>query len=87
MFTFRLRQINVRVAYSFKKKPVAIEAEQIEKEQYVDTLEGRMRGNPGDWLVTGVDGEQYFVAKDIFKKTYEPTDDESKEAWENAYGE
>lgn len=83
---FRLRDMSVRVAFSFKKKPVAIDAVQIQAEEYVDTLEGRMRGNPGDWKVTGVEGEQYYVAKAIFPKTYEPADDQAKQAWESAYG-
>lgn len=83
---FRLRNMNVRVAFTFKKKPVTIDAVQIPAEEYVDTLEGRMRGNPGDWKVTGVEGEQYFVAKDIFAKTYEPIDAESQQAWAAAYG-
>lgn len=83
---FRFRDMGIRVAFSFKKKPVAIDAKQIEAEEFVDTLEGRMRGNPGDWKVKGVEGEEYFVAKAIFQKTYEPTDDESKQAWEKAYG-
>lgn len=86
MLTFRYAQMNVRVAMTFRKKPVEIQAVQIEKEEYVDTLEGRMRGNPGDWKVTGVEGEQYFVAKNIFKKTFEPVGEESQEAWDNAYG-
>jgi len=75
---FRLRQMNVRVAKTFKKKPVTIEAVQITKQESVDTLEGTMTGNPGDWKVTGVEGEEYFVAKGIFKKTYEPEDAEAK---------
>jgi hypothetical protein len=83
---FRLQSMNVRVAFSFRKKPVTIDAVQIESEEYVDTLEGRMKGNAGDWKVKGVEGEEYFVAKDIFPKTYEPADDEAKAAWESAYG-
>lgn len=86
MATFRLRLVS-RVAAAFTKRPVTIEAVQLESEEYVDTLEGRMRGNPGDWKVTGVDGEQYFVAKGIFCKTYEPSDDQAKEAWSKAYGD
>lgn len=82
---FRIRAQNVRVAFVFKKKPVSVEAVPIDKEESVDTLEGRMTGKPGDWKITGVEGEQYFCAKDIFKKTYEPTDAESKKAWEQAY--
>ena len=30
-----------------------------------------MIASKGDWIVTGVDGEQYPVKPDIFKKTYE----------------
>lgn len=56
----------------FRKKAVIIEAVQIDKEQYVDTLEGRMHGSVGDWLITGVKGEQYFCKPDIFLMTYEP---------------
>jgi len=58
----------------FKKRPVVIEAVQIRLPMTVETLEGVMRGEPGDWLITGVKGEQYFCKPDIFIKTYEPTD-------------
>lgn len=27
---------------------------------------------PGDWIITGVNGEQYPCKPDIFAKTYEP---------------
>ena len=37
----------------------------------VRTLEGVMRGNIGDWLITGVKGERYFCKPDIFEMTYE----------------
>lgn len=60
----------------FKKRPIIVEAEQIHHEFYVDTLEGRMRGEKGDWLITGVKGEQYPCKDDIFKMTYEPIEQE-----------
>jgi len=56
----------------FRKKPVVIEARRITESMTVETLEGVMRGNPGDWLITGVKGEQYFCKDDIFRATYEP---------------
>ena len=56
----------------FRKLPVEIEAVQIDAPQSVETLEGVMRGNPGDWLITGVEGEKYFCKDRIFQKTYEP---------------
>jgi len=30
-----------------------------------------MQGNPGDYLIEGVEGELYPCAKDIFEKTYD----------------
>lgn len=28
--------------------------------------------HPGDWIITGVNGEKYPCRPDIFEKTYEP---------------
>lgn len=53
------------------KKPIAIRCVQINEAFEVETLEGKMKGQPGDWLVVGVNGEMYPIAKDIFKKTYD----------------
>jgi hypothetical protein len=60
----------------FRKKPVVIEAVQITRPMTVETLEGVMRGEPTDWLITGVKGEQYFCKNDIFLRTYEPAEPE-----------
>ena len=40
----------------------------------VKTLEGDMIARPGDWIVTGIEGERYPVKNEIFKKTYERAD-------------
>lgn len=56
----------------FRKRPVVIEAVQLEEERVIDTLEGKMLGQPGDWLITGVKGEQYPCKDEIFRETYEP---------------
>jgi hypothetical protein len=37
----------------------------------IDTLEGRMRANEGDWIIKGVQGELYPCKPDIFEQTYE----------------
>ena len=37
----------------------------------IDTLEGKMIGRVGDWIITGVEGERYPCKDSIFKKTYE----------------
>lgn len=40
-------------------------------ELWIDTLEGRMRANIGDWVIKGVNGEFYPCKSDIFAKSYE----------------
>src|SRR5690606_36671283 len=40
----------------------------------IDTLEGVMRANPGDWIIKGVKGEFYPCKPDIFEATYEAVD-------------
>ena len=37
---------------------------------YIDTLEGRMTANPGDYVIRGVKGELYPCKCDIFEATY-----------------
>lgn len=58
----------------FRKKPVVIEAYQTQEELDIFTLEGVMHAAPGDWIITGVNGEQYPCKPDIFEKTYEPVE-------------
>lgn len=57
----------------FRKKPVIIEAVQCTETTFIETLEGTMRADPGDWIITGVKGERYPCKPDIFEQTYEPT--------------
>ena len=38
----------------------------------IETLEGQMRADPGDWIIRGVKGELYPCKPDIFAATYEP---------------
>lgn len=38
----------------------------------IETTEGVMRGNPGDWVIRGVNGEYYPCKPDVFEKTHEP---------------
>lgn len=37
----------------------------------IETLEGVMVANPGDWIIKGVKGEIYPCKADIFEATYE----------------
>ncbi|MDN6290992.1 MAG: PGDYG domain-containing protein [Tetragenococcus koreensis] len=52
------------------KKPIPVKAEQTDKHIDIETLEGTMHAKPGDYIVTGPDGEQWPVKKEIFEKTY-----------------
>lgn len=58
----------------FRKKPVVVEAYRTEKKEIIHTLEGDMIASPGDWIITGVNGEKYPCKPDIFEKTYEKID-------------
>lgn len=58
----------------YRKRPVVVEAIRLTERITIHTLEGDMVGNPGDWLITGVNGEKYPCKPDIFEKTYEPCD-------------
>lgn len=40
----------------------------------INTLEGTMQANEGDWVIRGVKGEIYACKPDIFTMTYEPAD-------------
>ena len=65
----------------YRKKPIVIEAEQNTSEGavYIDTLEGKMRADPGDWIITGVKGERYPRKPDIFEETYEAVDEDTND--------
>ena len=41
-------------------------------ELFLETLEGRMKANVGDFLIKGIKGEVYPCKPDIFEQTYEP---------------
>ena len=41
----------------------------------IETLEGTMTANVGDWIIKGVAGEFYPCKPDIFEKTYEVVND------------
>lgn len=58
----------------FEKRPVRIQAYQTEKSMTIQTLEGPMHASPGDWIITGVNGEQYPCKPSIFTKTYREVD-------------
>ena len=68
--------MNTMKTKKYRKKPVIIEAYQTDKVLTIHTLEGDMITSKGDYIITGVDGEQYPCKPDIFEKTYEPAEDQ-----------
>ena len=60
------------------KKPIPINCVQMQEAFEVQTLEGTLRGNPGDYLMMGVDGELYPCSKEIFEKTYDWVEETGK---------
>ena len=38
---------------------------------YLPTKEGEMLVKRGNWIATGIDGEHWAIADDIFQRTYE----------------
>ena len=55
----------------FRKRPVAVEAIRLSRPISIKTGQGTLVGEPGSWLVSGVNGSQYPVKNDIFEATYE----------------
>lgn len=43
----------------------------LSKTLQIETLEGEMTAQVGDWIIRGVRGEFYPIKDDIFKQTYE----------------
>ncbi len=54
----------------YRKKPIVIEAYRTDVAMQIPTLEGVMHASPGDWIITGVQGEQYPCKPDIFAASY-----------------
>ena len=41
---------------------------------FINTPEGQLAVEPGDWIITGVAGENYPCKPDTFKRLYTPAD-------------
>jgi hypothetical protein len=55
-----------------RKKPIEIEAVQLTAKQDIQTPNGPVTVEAGDWVITGFKGEQYPCKNDVFTATYEP---------------
>ena len=64
----------------YMKNPVCVEAKLLQEDTTIETLEGKLLGRKGSYLITGVRGEKYPCDPDIFHETYyEVTEDVYRE--------
>lgn len=74
---------NVSEVLNFTVTPEGIpQAKVVGAQVVIETLEGTMAANPGDWIIKGVKGEFYPCKSSIFKATYEPMDEKALHAFE-----
>lgn len=59
-----------------RKRPIIIQAIQLQYRTIIHPPDGPREGRPGDWLLEDVEGNQYIVARSVFEKTYDIVDEE-----------
>ena len=65
--------------FPVRKSPVEVEARgPVSQSEEIETEEGTMKAEAGDYIVRGVEGEVYPVKPDIFSKTYERIDQDTE---------
>jgi hypothetical protein len=72
---FKIFDFREKKTMKFRKKPIVIDAYQVDQEHFIETLEGVMRAKPGDWIITGINGEKYPCDNEIFEKTYDKVEE------------
>ena len=56
----------------FVRKQVVVEAVRLTEGTRVETTEGVVQAQPGDWMITNVKGEKHSCKHDIFMENYDP---------------
>lgn len=59
---------------TIQKRPVEVEVRRAEPGEEIETREGVLTAEEGDFIITGVNGEEYPIGGEIMVKTYIPTD-------------
>jgi hypothetical protein len=70
----------------FRLKPIEVMACRVLAPMTIETDHGTVIGKPGDWLVTGDDGKQYFCQDDNFQAKFEPIQDTRKKPTRKSAG-
>lgn len=58
----------------YRRKPIVVRAYRTYERVIVNTLEGDMLAEPGDYIIIGINGEKWPCKPDIFQQTYWPID-------------
>lgn len=72
--TRRIDQGHDLDGHRFRKVPVEVTARQLEEPTEIETPEGVMEADAGDWLIEGVEGELYACKDSVFRGTYSPAE-------------
>jgi len=72
MSRYLKKQVAVEAVQWFKQgdHPAVFAESADDSSGYIDTPEGRLRVEPGDWVITGIAGENYPCKPDIFAQLY-----------------
>jgi hypothetical protein len=65
---------NVQEIQAFTANTARVTVEGGRRAVVIETLEGTMLGDEGDWIIKGIKGEFYPCKPDIFDATYEAVD-------------
>lgn len=62
----------------YRKKPIVVEAVRLTESTVVLTAHGRVRAEPGDWILTDpTTGDIWPIKPDIFEATYEAVEEDA----------
>lgn len=64
------KDINTNYIFKEYRKTATVLAVKMDVEFTVNTIEGVMKGNAGDYLCEGVEKERWPIKKEIFEKSY-----------------
>ena len=73
----KLTDVSKDILYVMKK-PIQLRAVKLPYRVKIETREGALYGEEGDYLIEGIDMEVYPIGESIFLRTYDVLDDDQK---------